>query len=129
MKGAFDERQRMQRSYATCCMVRMIRKLAMGALMVGLATAAFSAEKINVWVILTEPPVAAAPQGQLEKVTQQQDQVMARLKLLGATELAPLAVAIDSSKVPGIKRISGVRSVSEVQHIERDPIPGPPPVR
>ncbi len=114
----------------------MIRKLATGALMVGLATAAFSAEKINVWVILTEPPVAAAPQGQLEKVTQQQDQVMARLKLLGATELAratlstnALAVAIDSSKVPGIKRISGVRSVSEVQHIERDPIPGPPPVR
>ena len=61
---------------------------------------------------------------------------MANLKALGATELArvtlannAVAVTIDSSKLAEAKRISGVRSVTAVKHIERDPLPPPPPVR
>ncbi len=58
---------------------------------------------------------------------------MAELRALGATELArvalannALAVIIDSSRLPEAKRISGVRSVSPVRNIEREP---PPPSR
>jgi hypothetical protein len=92
-----------------------------------------SSDKIEVWVVLTEPPVAASHTGQLEKIKRQQDTVMAELKALGATELAritvaknALAVAIDPANVPEVKRISGVRSVSVVRHIDRGPVPDPP---
>ena len=92
-----------------------------------------SSDKVEVWVRLTEPPVVGSPKGQLEKIKRQQDRVMAQLKALGATELAritvsnnSLAVAIDPAKVPDVKRISGVRSVSTVQHIDRGPLPDPP---
>jgi hypothetical protein len=115
-------------------MIQMIRTLAIGILIMASA-AAFGGDKVDVWVVLSEPPVAASPAaGQLERVKQQQDRVMADLKALGATELArvtlannALAVSIDSSKLPEAKRISGVRSVTAVRHIERDPLPVPPP--
>ena len=118
-------------------MIQMIRTLAIGTLVFVLATAAFGGDKVDVWVVLTEPPVAGSPEaGQLERVKQQQDRVMAELKALGATELArvtlaknALAVTIDSSKLPEVKRISGVRGVTAVKHIESDPLPPPPPVR
>lgn len=116
-------------------MVGMIRN-AIGMLMFGLASAASGGEQVEVWVVLTERPVATSPVGQLEIVKQQQEHVMTQLKALGATELArvtlssnALAVTIDSSKLPKVKRISGVRSVAPVQHIERDPAPAPPPIR
>ncbi len=117
-------------------MVQMIRTLVTGTLVFLLATAAFGGDKVDVWVVLTEPPVAGSPAGQLERVKQQQDRVMAELKALGATELArvtlaknALAVTIDSSKLPEAKRISGVRGVTAVKHLESDPLPPPPPVR
>ena len=113
----------------------MIRN-AFGVLMFGLTTAALGGEQVDVWVVLTERPVATSPGGQLNIVKQQQDKVMAQLKTLGASELArvtlssnAIAVTIDSSKLPEVKRISGVRSVAPVQHIERDPAPAPPPTR
>jgi len=92
-----------------------------------------SSDKVEVWVMLTEPPVAGSPKSQLEKIKRQQDTVMAQLNALGATELAritvtknALAVAIDPANVPKVKRISGVRSVSVVRHIDRGPVPDPP---
>jgi len=120
--------------HVTCRMIRMRRALATGALVFVLATSAFGGELVEVWVVLSEPPVAGSQAaGQLERVTRQQDQVMADLRALGATELArvalannALAVTIDSSKLSEAKRISGVRSVSRVRNIEREP---PPPSR
>ena len=92
-----------------------------------------AAEKVEVWVVLTEAPVAVAPKGQLDVVKRQQDTVMAQLKALGATELArvttsnnALAVAIDPARLSDVRRIAGVRSVSPIQHIEREPLPTPP---
>jgi hypothetical protein len=92
-----------------------------------------SSGKIEVWVRLTEPPVAGSSPGNLEKIKRQQDKVMAELKALGATEVAritvsnnALAVAIDPANIAEVKRISGVRSVAAVQHIDRGPVP---PVR
>ncbi len=103
----------------------------MGTLVSLSATAAFAGEQVEVWVVLSEPPVAGSQTaGQLERVTRQQDRVMADLRALGATELArvalannALAVTIDSSKLSEAKRISGVRSVSRVRNIEREPPP------
>jgi hypothetical protein len=111
-------------------MMRMLRALAIGTVFVP-ATAAFGGEQVEVWVVLSEPPVAGSPTaGQLERVQRQQDQVMAELRALGATEVArvalannALAITIDSSKLPEAKRISGVRSVSRVRNIEREPPP------
>lgn len=87
-------------------MMRMIRKLAIGTLLFGMAAAAPGGEKVDVWVVLTEQPAASSPVGQLQNVKQQQDRVMDELKALGATELArvtlsknALAVTIDSSKL------------------------------
>lgn len=95
-------------------------------------TAESKSARVEIWVVLTEAPVAGAPKGQLELVKRQQDAVMARLHELGATEVArvtissnALAVSIDSAKIADVKRVSGVRSVSAVQHIEREP-PSPP---
>jgi hypothetical protein len=105
---------------------------AIGALMLGLANAALGGEAVDVWVVLAEQPAGGSPTaGQLERVKRQQDRVMAELRLLGATELArvslarnALAVTIDSSQLAAVKRISGVRSISRVRDIEREP--GPP---
>jgi len=115
-------------------MIRMLRALAIGTLVFVSAAAAFGGEQVEVWVVLSEPPVAGSQTaGQLERVKRQQERVMAELRALGATELArvalannALAVTIDSSKLPEAKRISGVRSVSRVRNIEREP---PPPNR
>ncbi len=99
--------------------------------MFGWTAVVHSGERVDVWVVLTEPPVSASnAAGQLEKVKQQQDRVMKQLEALGATELArvtlannAIAVSIDPSKVGDAKRIPGVRSVSRVQNIQREPRP------
>ena len=116
----------------------MIRILATGTLAFLLASAAFASDKVDVWVVLTETPViATSDAGQLDRIKQQQDRVMAELKALGATELArvtlaknALAVTIDSSKLPEAKRILGVRGVTPLMHLESDPLfPPSSPVR
>ena len=98
-------------------MIRMLRALAIGTLVLLSANAAFGGELVEVWVVLSEPVVAGSPTaGQLERVERQQDRVMAELRALGATELArvalannALAVTIDSS-VAEAKRIRRVQA-------------------
>ena len=109
----------------------MFRKLAIGAVVSVLTATAHSGDRIDVWVLLTEPPVASGTSTP-ESVKKQQQAVMAELEALGAVELGrvstarnAIAVSIDQAKLPEVKRLSGVRSVSPVRDIKRDPIPGP----
>ena len=118
----------MRKSYATCLMNEMLRKLAIGAVVSVLTATAHSGDRIDIWVLLTEPPVASGSTP--ESVKQQQQAVMAELKALGAVELGrvstarnAIAVSIDQAKLPEVKRLSGVRSVSPVRDIWRDPVP------
>ena len=113
-------------------MIAMVRKLVLSALMTILTAAAHAGDKVDVWVLLTEPPTASGITTP-EKVRQQQQAVMAQLKELGAVELGrvgttrnAIAVSIDRAKLPEVKQLSGVRSVSPVRDIQRDP---PAPVR
>jgi len=113
----------------------MLRKLATGAVVSILTATAHGGDRIDVWVLLTEPPIASGTSTP-ESVTQQQQAVMAALKALGAVELGrvsmarnAIAVSIDEAKLPEVKRLSGVRSVSPVRDIMRDPVPPTPPVR
>jgi hypothetical protein len=115
-------------------MIRMLRTATIGTMVFIASSAALGGEAVDVWVLLTEPAVAAsATPDQLERVKQQQDRVMTELAALGAAELARVAIAnnalavrIDASKLADVKRIAGVRSVSRVRNIELQP---PPPSR
>jgi hypothetical protein len=125
----------MRKSYATYLMNELLRKLAIGAVVSVLTTTAHSGDRVDVWVLLTEPPIASGTSTP-EAVKQQQQAVMAELKALGAVELGrvstarnAIAVSIDQDKLPEVKRLSGVRSVSPVRDIWRDPVPPRPPVR
>lgn len=109
----------------------MLRTLALGTVFSAMAVAAQSADKVNVWVQLTEPALASRA-SEPDAIQKQQQEVLARLQALGAVELGrvrhalnALAVSIEASKLPEVKRIPGVRSVSPVQHIDRGP-PVPP---
>ena len=113
-------------------MIEMIRKFALGAMVSVLTATAHGGDKVDVWVLLTEPPTASGITTP-EKVRQQQQAVMAQLKELGAVELGrvgttrnAIAVSIDRAKLPEVKQLAGVRSVSPVRDIQRDP---PAPVR
>ncbi|MDQ3187995.1 MAG: hypothetical protein M3Q28_03710 [Pseudomonadota bacterium] len=84
-------------------------------------------ERIDVWVLLTETPVVSGANN-AEAIKRQQQAVLAQLAALGAVELArvsrarnAVAVSIEPSKLAQVRKISGVRSVSRVRHIERDP--------
>ncbi len=125
----------MRKSYASCLMNHMFRKLAIGAVVSVLTATAHSGDRIDIWVLLTEPPVASGTSTP-ESVKKQQQAVMAELQALGAVELGrvstarnAIAVSIDQAKLPEVKRLSGVRSVSPVRDITRDPVPPRPPVR
>jgi hypothetical protein len=125
----------MRKSYATYLMNELLRKLAIGAVVSVLTATAHSGDRVDVWVLLTEPPIASGTSTP-EAVKQQQQAVMAELKALGAVELGrvstarnAIAVSIDQDKLPEVKRLSGVRSVSLVRDIRRDPVPPRPPVR
>ena len=113
-------------------MIQMVRKLVLTAMVSILTAVAHAGDKVDVWVLLTEPPTASGITTP-EKVRQQQQAVMAQLKELGAVELGrvstarnAIAVSIDRAKLPEVKQLSGVRSVSPVRDIQRDP---PAPVR
>ena len=109
-------------------MNEMLRKLAIGAVVSVLTTTAHSGDRVDVWVLLTEPPIASGTTP--DSVKKQQQAVMAELHALGAVELGrvstarnAIAVSIDEAKLPEVKRLSGVRSVSPVRDIRRDPVP------
>jgi len=108
-------------------MKKMLRTLTVGAAMSVLSATAQSGPRVEVWVVLTEPPSSSAT-GNVEAVKKQQQAVLGDLKALGAVELGrvsvirnAIAVAIDEAKLPEVKQLSGVRSVSPVRNIERDP--------
>ncbi len=105
----------------------MIRNFLGGVVLCFLAATAMGGERIDVWVLLTEPPVVSGANN-AEAIKRQQQAVLAQLAALGAVELARIsrarnavAVSIEPSKLAQVKKISGVRSVSQVRHIERDP--------
>ena len=109
----------------------MFRKIAIGAVVALLTATAQGGDRVDVWISLTEPPIASGSTPQ--SVKQQQQAVMTELKALGAVELGrvsqarnALAVSIPKSKLPEVKQLAGVRSVSPVRDIQRDP---PLPVR
>ena len=112
-------------------MNEILRKLAIGGVLAVLAATAQGGDRVDVWVLLTEPPMASDTASS-EKIREQQHAVAAQLKELGAVELGrvtaarnAIAVSIDPAKLPEVKRLSGVRSVSPVRDIQRNP-PVPP---
>ena len=124
-----------EKSYATCSMNDMLRKVVLGVVMSVVTAAARGGDRIDVWVLLTEPPIASGT-STADSIKQQQQAVMAELHALGAVELGrvstarnAIAVSIDEAKLPEVKRLPGVRSVSPVRHVRRDPVPPPPPTR
>lgn len=91
-----------------------------------LTATAHGGDKVDVWVLLTEPPIVSGSTP--EAVKAQQQAVMAELQALGAVELGrvttarnAIAVSIPKSRLPEAKQIAGVRSVSPVRDIPRDP--------
>ena len=117
----------MRKSYAICLMNDMFRKLAIGAVVSVLTATAHSGDRIDIWVSLTEPPVASGTSTP-ESVKKQQQAVMVELQALGAVELGrvstvrnAIAVSIPKIKLPVVKQLAGVRSVSPVRDIQRDP--------
>lgn len=113
----------------------MLRKLAMGAVVSVLTATVHGGDRVDVWVLLTEPPIASGTSTP-EAVKKQQQAVMAELQALGAVELGrvstarnAIAVSIDQARLPEVKRLSGVRSVTPVRDITRDPVPPRSPVR
>ena len=121
----------MRKSYATYQMNSMFRKLAIGVVVSLLAANVHGGDLIDVWVLLTEPPLASGT-GNPKSVERQQEAVLTQLQALGAIELGrvarvhnAIAVSIDQAKLPEVRRLAGVRSVAPVRDIRRDP-PGPP---
>ena len=111
-------------------MYATFQKFALGAAMSILIATANGGQAVEVWVLLTEPPVSSGTSHEL--VMKQQQDVLAGLKALGAVELGrvsvarnAIAVSIDASKLPEVKQLSGVRSVTPVRDVRRDP-PTPP---
>jgi len=90
---------------------------------------------VSVWIDLDLPELASLPRGERaerdvmrSKISAQQDQVMARLRELGALEQArvqqlrnALAVRLAPAQFDAARRIPGVRAVRVVRHIERAP--------
>jgi len=109
----------------------MISHLTLAAALSTLTANAHGGQTVEVWVTLTEPAVVGGATNQ-EAVKKQQQTVLNELRALGAAELGrvsltrnAIAVSIDQAKLPEVKKLSGVRSVSPVRNIEREP-PAPP---
>ena len=88
--------------------------------------------RVSVWVDLDLPALARVPRAEREavrlKILAQQDQVMGRLRQLGAQEQAriqqvrnALAVRLDGTQLDAARAIPGVRSVRIVRDIQRIP--------
>ena len=88
--------------------------------------------RVSVWVDLDLPALAHVPRAEREalrlKILAQQDQVMGRLRQLGAQEQAriqqvrnALAVRLDGTQLDAARAIPGVRSVRIVRDIQRIP--------
>ena len=88
--------------------------------------------RVSVWVDLDLPALARVPRAEREavrlKILAQQDQVMGRLRQLGAQEQAriqqvrnALAVRLDGTQLDAARAIPGVRSVRIVRDIQRTP--------
>lgn len=88
--------------------------------------------RVSVWVDLDLPALANVPRAEREalrlKILAQQDQVMDRLRQLGAQEQAriqqvrnALAVRLDGTQLDAARAIPGVRSVRIVRDIQRTP--------
>lgn len=89
---------------------------------------------VEVWVDLTLPPTASVPRTDraeraelLRRIANQQDELMAKLALLGAVEVArvqhsrnALAVRIPLASLDRARQIPGVRAVSLVRHPHRN---------
>ena len=91
---------------------------------------------VSVWVDLDLPELASVPREQRAErealqgqIKAQQDEVMDRLRALGAQEQArvqqvrnALAVRLPGAQVEAARRIPGVRALRLVRHIDRDPL-------
>lgn len=95
-----------------------------------------STGRVSVWVDLELPELTSLPPDRRAdrealgmKIHAQQDEVMARLRELGATEQArvrqvrnALAVRLPGAQLEAARRIPGVRSVRPVLHVHRGPL-------
>ncbi len=91
---------------------------------------------VSVWVDLDLPELASVPREQRAErealqgqIKAQQDEVMDRLRALGAQEQArvqqvrnALAVRLPGAQLEAARRIPGVRALRIVRHIDRDPL-------
>ena len=91
---------------------------------------------VSVWVVLEWPELASLPREHTaerdalrRKILAQQDEVMGRLRELGAVEQArvqqvrnALAVRLPRAQLDAARQIPGVRSVSRVRDLERGPL-------
>jgi hypothetical protein len=92
--------------------------------------------RVPVWVDLDLPELASVPKAQgserealRAKIQAQQEEVMARLRDLGAIEQSrvqqvrnALAVRLPSAQLEAARRIPGVRAVRGVHHNNRHPL-------
>ncbi|HEU0202145.1 MAG TPA: hypothetical protein VFR86_17145 [Burkholderiaceae bacterium] len=92
------------------------------------------AEDVEVWVDLSEPPLATLPRDARQaradltmRIGAQQNEVMVQLAALGAVELArvqhvrnALAVRLPVGALPQARAIPGVVNVRTVRHFRRD---------
>ena len=88
---------------------------------------------LEVWVVLSEPALATLPIEATEqraalqqRIVKQQDDVMARLTAMGATESGriqhvsnAIAVKLPEAALESVKKIDGVTSVRVVSHRNR----------
>lgn len=91
------------------------------------------AQRVEVWVELSEPELASLARdqvveraAQLRRIAEEQDRVMMQLHHLGAVERArlhtvrnALAVTLPAAELDRARAIVGVRSVRAVQHRNR----------
>lgn len=92
--------------------------------------------QVQVWVELAGPPIGRRPGPDAPRpatVDAHQDELMARMRALGAVELGrvrivrnAIAVEIAADRVDALRALQGVRRVSPVHHVGR---PAPRPVR
>jgi hypothetical protein len=94
---------------------------------------AANADIVEVWIVLSEPSLATLPRDASEqrnalrrRLVRQQDDVMAQLATLGATELArvqyarnAIAVSLPSSALERARKIEGVKSIHRVSDRNR----------
>lgn len=87
-------------------------------------------DRVEVWVVLSEPALATLPRDAmaqrtalLRRILAQQEAVMKSLGALGGTESArtqqmsnSIAIVIDADAVKKIRRIEGVISIRPVSH-------------